>query len=113
MKKYYISSKNTVNYLLTHKEKILETGSENCVTEKVSINRKRKYEAVEKETLDYFNKCQLKGFPVSHSDIQQQARGAAKKLKVEGFSGSNGWVHKFVRRYDLKVTVLYREHFLS
>ena len=79
----------------------------------MTINRKRKYEVVEKETLDYFNKCQLKGFPVSRSDLQQQAKGAAKKLKVEGFSGSNGWVHKFVRRYDLKVTVLYREHFLS
>ena len=112
MKKYCISSKNTVNYLLKHKEKILGTATQNSATGKPSINRKRKYEDIEKDTLDYFNKCQAKGFPVSCSDLQQQAKGAAKRLKVEGFRGSNGWVHEFVRRYDLKGTVLHGTYFL-
>ena len=110
IKKYHISSKNTLNYLLKHKENILHTGPEICAGEKKSINRKRKFEAVEKETLDYFNKCQLKGFPVSRSDLQQQGKGAAKKLNVDRFSSSNGWEDGFVRRYDLKGTVLHGTH---
>lgn len=35
--------------------------------------------------------------------IQDRARRSAPKLNAEGFTASNGWLHRFVRRYSLSL----------
>ena len=80
MKKYCISSKNTVNYLLKHKENILGTGTENSATETWLISRKRKYEDVEKDT-------QMSSKGISRLPFRPTAtsKGSSKKPEGERF----------------------------
>ncbi|GAV05510.1 hypothetical protein RvY_15631 [Ramazzottius varieornatus] len=47
--------------------------------------------------------------PISGNDLKQEALNIARRLQIEGFTGRNGWIQKFMKRNDLKTITLHGE----
>ncbi|GAU94633.1 hypothetical protein RvY_06367 [Ramazzottius varieornatus] len=69
----------------------------------------RKFEEVEKALLKFVEDCHARDMPLSRNDLKQEALDIAQRLQIKGFTGSNGWVHKSMKRYDLGSVVLHSE----
>ncbi|GAU99612.1 hypothetical protein RvY_10585 [Ramazzottius varieornatus] len=95
---------------LREKQEILRLypKQENDKTSK-KIYRKRKFEEVEEILLDFVEENNKRDMPISRNDLKQEALNIARRLQIEGFTGSNGWIQKFMKRNDLGSVALHGE----
>ena len=100
----YKAGLSTVYKIQNEKEKILsEWEASNNPNRK--RNRKSKDE-LNQATYDFFKLCRSKNIPLSGPMLKQKALIIAKKLGMEEFAASNGWLDKFKDRYGIQFKVL-------
>ncbi|GAU90782.1 hypothetical protein RvY_03153-1 [Ramazzottius varieornatus] len=107
MRIFNIKSKTTVRRLDKKRELFLSTPEDDKTPKKIITIRK--FEEVEKVLLKFVEDCHARDMPLSRNDLKQEALDIAQRLQIKGFTGSNGWVHKFMKRYDLGSVVLHGE----
>ncbi|GAU90783.1 hypothetical protein RvY_03153-2 [Ramazzottius varieornatus] len=105
MRIFNIKSKTTVRRLDKKRELFLSTPEDDKTPKKIITIRK--FEEVEKVLLKFVEDCHARDMPLSRNDLKQEALDIAQRLQIKGFTGSNGWVHKFMKRYDLGSVVLH------
>ncbi|GAU95135.1 hypothetical protein RvY_06810 [Ramazzottius varieornatus] len=107
MRIFNIKSKTTVRRLDKKRELFLSAPEDDKAPKKIFTIRK--FEEVEKALLKFVEDCHARDMPLSRNDLKQEALDIAQRLQIKGFTGSNGWVHKFMKRYDLGSVVLHGE----
>ncbi|GAU92137.1 hypothetical protein RvY_04255 [Ramazzottius varieornatus] len=107
MEKSNIRSRSTIAKLGKQREKYLALPAN--VRGKSIVSRKRKFDVLEEAAMKNHGDCIQKGFPVSFTDLKEEARLVATNLNTENFKGSQGWVSGVLRRNQLQTVVLQGE----
>ncbi|GAV07448.1 hypothetical protein RvY_17280-2 [Ramazzottius varieornatus] len=107
MRLFDIKSRTTVVRLEKKREFFLSVQENDKISKK--IHRKRKFEEVEEILLDFVEENNKRDMPISRNDLKQEALNIARRLQIEGFTGSNGWIQKFMKRNDLGSISLHGE----
>lgn len=59
------------------------------------------YDDLEKILMEWFTEARAAKIPINGSIIKEKALEIAEKLKLQGFSASNGWIDRFKKRNNL------------
>jgi hypothetical protein len=94
--------KSQVYNVLKKKNEITERYLSSAENEKImKKSRINSHEELNDTVFDWFNIVRSKNFPIFGPIIQQEALEIAKKLKVNDFKASNGWLRSFKSRYNI------------
>ncbi|GAV07384.1 hypothetical protein RvY_17222 [Ramazzottius varieornatus] len=104
MEKFNVRYRSTIAKLGKQREKYLALPAD--VRSKSIVSRKRKFDVLEEAAMKYHEDCIQKRFPVSFTDLKEEARLVATNLNTENFKGSQGWVSGVLRRNQLQTVVL-------
>ncbi|EEB19871.1 cenp-B, putative [Pediculus humanus corporis] len=66
--------------------------------------RRPTHENLDTALIKWFRERQLLNLPVSGSGLKTKAQELAKKLEVDNFECSNGWIDRFKKRYAISFT---------
>ena len=77
-----------------------------CSDKKYAKVRKTGYEELDRVVWEWFTRARAKNIPVSGRLIQERAVMYASELGIERFSGSNGWLEKWQKRHNVRMSVL-------
>lgn len=98
-------NKNTLHYILKHREKIRDRLSQNP---NISGSRKRIKDAkspeLEQRILEFMNQSREKNQKLSGSIIKEVALEIAYDIGVRNFAASNGWLFSFFKRNSITIS---------
>ncbi|XP_062511840.1 tigger transposable element-derived protein 6-like [Corticium candelabrum] len=100
-------SKTQIQEIVRNKKSIRqqwETGGR--AERKYSKVRKLCYKDLDRVAWEWFTSAQAKNIPISGHMIQEQALMYAEQLGHSSFSGSNGWLDRWMKRHNVRLACL-------
>ncbi|XP_033218295.1 tigger transposable element-derived protein 4-like [Belonocnema kinseyi] len=99
-------AKSTVGNIGKNRRESLGAWNENCCSERRRKLRKTKNEELNNLVFEFLCKCRSIDIPVSGLMLQSKGKEIAKKLGIEKFQASNGWLESFQRRHNINFRIL-------
>ena len=99
--------KTQVQTIVKEREDILRRWENGERSDKKYVKpRTAGYDDLDKLVWEWFTIARAKNIPVSGRMIQEQALLYAAELGHEGFSGSNGWLNRWQKRHNVRMSTL-------
>ncbi|XP_025197514.1 tigger transposable element-derived protein 6-like [Melanaphis sacchari] len=96
---------STLRTILANRNKIeCSAVTGNCKRQKIKHGN---YDELEKILLEWFNQTRSFNLPTNGNIIIKKAHKIAKRLNIDKFTGSNGWVDRFKKRHG----IVYRQFY--
>ena len=95
--------KSTLAGIIKDREKIYDTLASGNAVPKSKKMRGAKYADIEELLFDWFQKMREKSIPIGGVLIKEKARALAAEFEITDFSASDGWVQKFLNRFNISL----------
>lgn len=90
---------STLRTILTNRKKIEDSAvMGGCKQQKIKHG---KFEQLEEILLDWFNQARALNLPVNGNIVTEKAHEIAKRLNIDNFTGSGGWIDRFKTRHGI------------
>ena len=93
---------STLSGILKQKDSILNSQIE-AIPSKAKSLRKAAHPDLEQQLYEWFTRKHRQNLPIDGLTIQDEAIDIAKKLGINDFKCSMGWVQKFKKRFEIKL----------
>ena len=99
--------KTQINNIIAGKEKVIEEwdGGVNGRRKLVAV-RKCAYADLNAKVYEWFSTARAKNIPLTGRLLQEKAAIFAVEMGHKDFTASNGWLHRFQIRHNIKASVL-------
>ncbi|KAL3316741.1 hypothetical protein Ciccas_004610 [Cichlidogyrus casuarinus] len=97
---------NTIRMLLAREEVVRARASSGLSKKHKRSAAQPTYAEVDERTLDFVKQKVSQGINLSYEDIRVHALRVADEIGDQTFGASNGWLHSFLNRYDLKISII-------
>jgi len=102
---------STLRTILANRSKIESSAmTDSCKRQKIKHG---KFDELEHILLEWFNQARTLNLPVNGNIVTEKAHEIVKRLNIDEFSGSGGWIDRFKKTFLRKGMVLYIDKFVA
>lgn len=73
----------------------------NAITGKRQKMKHGNYDELEQKWLEWFNQAHTLNLPVNSNIVTEKANDIAKRLNIDTFTGSDGWINWFKKKHSI------------
>ena len=104
---HYQCGKTQITNIIANKEKILEEWEKGANCEQRYIKRRKtEYSDLNQQVWEWFCLARSNNVPITGKLLQEKALLLSVEMGHDDFTASNGWLHSFQKRHNIKQAVL-------